>query len=238
MFKCGPFKTVTHVIFDLDGVLLDTEHLYTTAIQTVLSSFGKTFNWSLKMQIMGLKGSEMARQVVELLNLPVTPEEYYKLLRAEYAIVMQNAQLMPGAAELIQHLHCHNIPIAVATSSTQESYNLKVKNYTDLFKLFHHIVCGGSDPDVKRGKPEPDTFLVCASRFSDKPNPEKCLVFEDAPNGVQSALSAGMQVIMIPDERIPLEMQKGAHVKIDSLEKTPLHLFGLPPLPSRNLTCI
>lgn len=83
---------------------------------------------------------------------------------------------MPGAEKLVKHLSKHNISIAVATSSAYQSMKLKTKHYPDLFKLFHHIVCGSTDPEVKNGKPAPDIFSVCASRFSDKPNPSRVTI--------------------------------------------------------------
>lgn len=106
---------------------------------------------------------------------------------------------------------------------------IKITNHRELFKLFHHRVCGSSDPEVKQGKPAPDIFLIAASRFPEKPDPSKCLVFEDAPNGVQAANSAGMQVVMVPDERVPLEMCKLATQRLRSLEEFQPELFGLPP---------
>lgn len=69
-----------------------------------------------------------------------------------------------GAATLIRHLHHHKFPMAVATSSSQKSYEMKAADHKELFKLFHHIVCGGNNPEIKRGKPYPDIFLICASK--------------------------------------------------------------------------
>lgn len=68
------------------------------------------------------------------------------------------------------------------------------------------------------------------NRFPDKPSPDKCLVFEDAPNGVQAALQAGMQVIMVPDENIPMELRQNATLTVSAIDEAPLEKFGLPPL--------
>lgn len=78
-----------------------------------------------------------------------------------------------GAEKLVRHLSASNVPIAVATSSGLESVELKTTNHKELFKLFHHIVAASSDPTIKQGKPAPDVFLACASRFSDQPEPTK-----------------------------------------------------------------
>lgn len=121
-----------------------------------------------------------------------------------------------------------NVPIALATSSGEESVAVKTKNYPNLFSLFHHKVMGSSDPEVKEGKPAPDIFLIAAKRFKEHVEPEdvrfkilkkkksknlnslflQCLVFEDAPNGVKAGRSAGMQVVMVPDPQISEELRK------------------------------
>lgn len=78
-----------------------------------------------------------------------------------------------GAVRLLNHLKEHNIPIALATGSDRENYELKTQRWHDLFKVFHHILIGGSDPEIKHGKPEPDIFLAAAKRFPDNPDPSK-----------------------------------------------------------------
>ncbi|XP_015835839.1 pseudouridine-5'-phosphatase isoform X3 [Tribolium castaneum] len=224
------FKKVTHVIFDLDGLLLDTEPLYTKAAQNVVGKYGKTYTYDIKQRVLGFTGADAAKQVIKLLDLPLTWEEYYNLVKEQYPLVMSDASLMPGAERLVRHFHSKQVPIAVATSSGQDTYDLKVSKHKSLFSLFSHVVTGGTDPEVERGKPSPDIFLVCASRFKDKPKPEQCLVFEDAPNGVQAALGAGMQVVWVPDKQTDENLGKMATLKLNSLDEVKPELFGLPPL--------
>nr|CAH7731741.1 unnamed protein product [Callosobruchus chinensis] len=230
MTSTKKLKGVSHVIFDLDGLILDTEKIYTAVANIVLGRYGKSLDLETKLSLMGFSGPDMAKRIVKIYQLPLTPEEYYEEVKREYQTVMPDCQLLPGAARLIKHLHNNEIPIAIATSSSNLSYELKTRKHKEILSNFHHVVCGGSDPDVKNGKPAPDIFLVCASRFPEKPKPEDCLVFEDAPNGIDSALAAGMQTIMVPSVEMPKEIKEKAHVVIESLEEAPLELFGLPAM--------
>jgi len=222
------FRRVTHCIFDMDGLLLDTEKIYTQATQTILDRYGKTYTWEFKVTVMGLQTQEVSERIVEHYDLPMTWQEYAKLQRDLNEKLMVDAELMPGAERLLRHLHSNNIPIALATSSGRDMVEIKTTNHRELFDLFHHRVCGSTDPDVKEGKPAPDIFLAAASRFSDNPDPSNCLVFEDAPNGVQAGVSAGMQVVMVPDPRCPTELTSKATQVLKSLEDFQPEQFGLP----------
>ncbi|XP_050304941.1 pseudouridine-5'-phosphatase-like isoform X2 [Anthonomus grandis grandis] len=226
------YRAVSHVIFDMDGILLDTEGVYKKAIATIASRFGKNYTSDIVAKVTGTVERESARIAVTEMKLPMPVEEFQnEFHKLSYDFFRKyGVTVFPGAKRLVHHLSKHNIPISVATSSSQDSFELKSAKHKDFFKLFDHIVCGGSDPEVKQGKPAPDIFLVSASRFPDKPNPEKCLVFEDAPNGVQAAVNAGMQVVMCPDENVPSELRKNATMVVNSLDDTPVEAFGLPEL--------
>lgn len=89
---------------------------------------------------------------------------------------------------LLEHLYRHEIPMAVATSSSETAFRMKTNHLKDQFGVFHHVVTGSSDPEVKHGKPAPDIFKICASRF-----PKKPLYSEVRPSVRYAFLSAPMQ---------------------------------------------
>jgi pseudouridine-5'-monophosphatase len=192
----GVRRPATHVIFDMDGVLLDTERLYTQATQQIVGRFGKTFDWSVKGNMIGRPALDSARYLVEALALPLTAEAYLEERAVIFEELMPTAAAMPGARALTDALVARGVPIAVASSSSRAMYELKTIRHREWFSAFSAIILG-DDPRVRRGKPAPDIFLVAAEALG--ANPLDCLVVEDAPAGVQAARAAGMQVIAIPD---------------------------------------
>ncbi|KAH1013850.1 pseudouridine-5'-phosphatase [Dendroctonus ponderosae] len=222
------FKRVTHVIFDLDGLVLDSESGYERIMKSMAKVYGKEYTPDVKYKLLGTTETDSASIFIRELDLSVTLEdcleEYYKRI----AVEMCNPPFMPGAKRLIQHLATNNVPIAIATSSGRKMFKVKTQNHQEVIRLFHHIVCGTKNPEIQKGKPAPDIFLNCASKFPDKPNPEQVLVFEDSPNGMQAGIAAGMQTVMVPSAGVSEELRKPATLVLDSLESFKPELFGLP----------
>ncbi|XP_017882069.1 pseudouridine-5'-phosphatase-like isoform X2 [Ceratina calcarata] len=208
---------------------MHTEPLYTEAFNYITRRYGKEFTWEHKAQTMGFRTDDVANAVIEMLSLPMTLEEFKSEIVTKYEELFPTTDLMPGVDKLLTHLKQNNIPIALATSSSKGHYELKTQRWKHIFDLFDHKVLGGSDPEVLNGKPAPDIFLTAAKRFPDNPDPSKCLVFEDAPNGVKAAFSAGMQVVMVPDPSLPKKYIENPTLVINSLEEFRPELFGLPP---------
>lgn len=138
---------------------------------------------------------------------------------------LPQAKPLPGAVRLTEHLHQHQIPQAVATSSARRPFCLKTTHYQEWFALFDVIVVG-DDPVLQRGKPAPDIFLLAAQRLG--AIPEQCLVFEDAHAGMEAALAAGMSVIVVPPPSVDKQLYREANQILDSLTDFEPHLWQLP----------
>lgn len=219
-------RSITNIIFDMDGLLLDTEPFYTEAHQIVAARYGKVFDWSVKSKMIGLPAQTSAQTMIGALQLPLTVPEYLEMREPILERLFPKAEPMPGAIRLTRHFHAIAFPQAVATSSTTHHFRLKSSRHTEWFRIFDCIVTG-DDPEIRKGKPNPDIFLVTAGRLN--ASPERCLVFEDSPAGIEAALAAGMYAIAVPDPNMPDSAYEKAHQIIRSLEDFDLTRWGFAP---------
>lgn len=211
---------VQYCLFDMDGLLLNTESMYTVAQKEVCGKYGKEFTWDVKAQLMGLPAVVAAQRIVELCDLSCTPKEFLQQRDDVLIPLFRKSEFLPGARELLQELKDRlKIPRALATSSSRQLVQVKTELVREDFDSFfgQNTICGNELDG--RGKPEPEIFLRAMTMLEadQKIDPATCMVFEDAPNGVEAALAAGMQVCMIPDENLSLDKRGQAHLELPLL---------------------
>jgi len=220
---------ITHIIYDNDGLLLDTEPFYTQVHRVLAARYGKIFDWTVKSRMIGLRAEDSANVLIDMLQLPLSVPEYLEARKYMLAELFPQAEPLPGAVRLTTHLHQAGLPQAVATSSDLLNFNLKITRHAAWFRIFECVVTG-DDPEIKRGKPHPDIFLVTAERV--KAQPSRCLVFEDSPAGIDAARTAGMHAVAIPDPNMDDRAYSNAHQIVRSLNDVDLSSWGLPPMQS------
>ncbi|KAL9940736.1 hypothetical protein V8E36_000224 [Tilletia maclaganii] len=170
----GRLGSIKAVLFDMDGLLIDSESLYTDCVNEVLKPYGKEQTWEIKAQLMGKPEREATLTLFRALwpnptapdgidsSCPWTVDEFLKDRNVKLEQAFAGVKPMPGAIRLVKHLVENNVPICVATGSKRLNYNLKSANNAELFDPFAGRVICGDDPRLKRGKPTPDVFLLAA----------------------------------------------------------------------------
>lgn len=246
------FPHVTHVIFDLDGTLIDSEKFVHLALNDVLAGeYGQAggIDQALRSKTIGLDLRNSAPVIIEHLGLPCTAPTFIgqvlarfkRHITGEFDVGGVGVRLLPGAKRLVAHLAAHHVPMAICTGSMRESYEHKVKLFDDYFTpgvIFRHVVVGVDDPEVSRNKPHPDPYLVAIKRFGSEdqppPPPSKVLAFEDSPTGLTSAVTAGAQTVFVQaNPNVDLAAcQVTPTLRLTSLEDFKPEDFGLPPYAS------
>ncbi|MFL5992224.1 MAG: HAD family hydrolase [Rubrobacteraceae bacterium] len=213
-----PGSNIEAVVFDLDGVIVDSEHVWDAAREALARERGGRWHEGAQQDMMGMSSVEWSRYMHDVIGLKDPPEEISaEVARRLEATYREELPLIDGATEAVARL-AERWPLAVASSSNRPIIDL-VLVLSGLDRFFRATV---SSEEVPRGKPAPDVYLEAARRLG--ADPERSAAVEDSHNGILSARAAGMRVVAIPNMRFPPgeEALAAADVLIPSIgELTP-----------------
>lgn len=208
------FQPIKAVIFDMDGLLLDTETLAMKALISAGTSVGYDMPAAFCHLMIGAPADRCREMVAERYGSDFPLDRYFETQEVHLRDLVDEGRmtLKTGVIELLDYLDAHGIRRAIATSSsrTRTDHHLGLMG---IAQRFAHIV---TRDDVTRGKPNPDPFLKAAEKLG--VSPDVCLVLEDSYNGIRAAHAAGMRVIMVPDLLEPTDEMRGkAHRVVQDL---------------------
>ena len=185
------------VIFDLDGVIVDSEHVWDTAREALARERGGRWHEHAQKDMMGMSSLEWSRYMHEVVGLSKPPEEISaEVVRRLETTYREELPLIKGAPEAVARL-AERWPLAIASSSNRPLIDL-ILELSRLERFFQATV---SSEEVERGKPAPDVYLEAAHRLGVEAT--KSAAVEDTHNGILSASASGMRVIAIPNRRYP-----------------------------------
>jgi len=185
------------VVFDLDGVLLDSEQIWDEVREQLARERGGRWHDGAQRAMMGMSSTEWSQYMHDEIGLPESPEEISaEVVRRLEERYRQHLPLLDGAVEAVERLAAR-WPLGIASSSNREVIDL-VLELSELAPFFKVTV---SSEEVARGKPAPDVYLEAARRLGVAP--EQSAAIEDSENGIRAAKAAGMRVIAIPNPHFP-----------------------------------
>ena len=180
------------VIFDMDGVIIDSEPAHYDADSAMFKKLGIHLSHDERDLFLGVSSEWMWNYILAKYPVRLSKSEILAMdvsVRGEFLLAPDRLKVNPGVVDFIRRLLDAGIPLAVA-SSTVEGLLKQILTELDLFKYFSQIAAGD---EVKHAKPEPDVFMLAANRLNVPPS--LCLAIEDSPNGIKAAKSAGMKCI-------------------------------------------
>ncbi|HVC87051.1 MAG TPA: HAD family phosphatase [Gaiellaceae bacterium] len=210
------------VVFDLDGVIVDSEQVWDDVREVYARESGGTYSEAATRDMMGMSSVEWSRYMAESLGVPGTPEEINAVIVERMLARYGSAPpLIPGAVEAVRTAG-ERWPLAIASSSNPELIEV-VLRAAGLRELFPVAV---SSQEVPRGKPAPDVYLEAARRLG--VSPARCAAVEDSHNGIRSAKAAGMRVVAVPNPHFPPDDEAMTHADavIGSIAELTLELLS------------
>ena len=185
----------TAVIFDMDGVIFDTERVNMEGFIEVYDKYGYKMTEDIYFTLIGRDRPSIIKSLHEIYGQEFPDKEIFKECDAKLktAIDLGKVPVKDGALEIFKYLRDNNYKMALATSSHKEKLEMQLKIH-NLEEVFDEIVCAD---DVVRSKPDPSIFLAAARKL--KVKPEQCIVIEDSPAGIEAAHNANMMSIHVED---------------------------------------
>jgi len=193
----GAASGVAAVIFDLDGVLIDSEQGWAAAREQLVRERGGKWRADATRQMMGMSSPEWSGYMHDVLGVPMAPEQIVaEVVERLKALHREHLPLLPGAHEAVTSL-AGRWPLGLASSANRPIIE-EVLDLADLRREFAVIV---SAEEVRRGKPAPDVYIEAAARL--RAVPSRCVAVEDSTNGLRAAAAATMRVIAVPNREYP-----------------------------------
>lgn len=185
------------VVFDLDGVLLDSERLWDEVREALALERGGRWSDRAQTEMMGMSSPEWSRYLHDVVGLREPPDEIAaEVVRRMEGRYRERLPLLPGARDAVERLAAR-WPLGLASSSNRPLIDLALE-LGDLERFFHETV---SSEEVDRGKPAPDVYLETCRRLG--VDPAHAAAVEDSRNGIRSAHAAGLRVVAIPNAEFP-----------------------------------
>jgi HAD superfamily hydrolase (TIGR01509 family) len=212
------------VVFDLDGVILDTEELWDEVREKLARERGGHWTERAQADMMGMSSTEWSRYMHEVVGLSEPPQEINREVVARMlASYADRLPLIDGAVEAVQRL-AERWPLGVASSSNRELID-RALELSGLAPCFQATV---SSEEVAHGKPAPDVYLEAARRLGVRPR--ECAAIEDSANGIRSAIAAGMCVVAIPNRVFPPphDVLAGAYAVLNSIGELTVDVVSRP----------
>jgi HAD superfamily hydrolase (TIGR01509 family) len=182
------------VIFDMDGLIFDTETLYQEAFLAAASGGGHDLPIPIIQSTIGVPWAQSRVMLLAHMGSDFPIDQYYEKVIGHFDLLAATQlRIKPGVVELLDVLDRLDLPRGIATSSAHSTVQSHL-NAHGLADRFHAVIGHG---DYAAGKPAPDPFLMVAQRLG--VDPARCLALEDSYNGVRSATAAGMMTFMVPD---------------------------------------
>lgn len=210
------------IIYDLDDLMVDSNFLHIESWE-ILKEYGHSLSeipLEKQSHYIGMRVIDITEDIVKTLNIKATVKEVFEKRNKIFLdLAKNNLEMMPGLIYSLELFKNNNYKIALASSGVKEYIDMVLDKF-GIRKYFDRVITGD---DVKKGKPDPETYALACAKLGF--NSDECVVLEDAANGVRAAKGAGCKCIAIVNTHTPIQDHSGADIILNSLEEINLEII-------------